>query len=174
MNNKIDSTIPARGDGRNLYLLTKETYEGEYDAFYFDTKEEAIEWYERLKSKAEGHETEDGFLTKNGVLHRVVTIPEALGLNGKAVWYVSHKCFMPGVYGQFDWINYFTTKEEAKALFDERAEIYRQIVKGKPNLTIEEDGEQMLIKQDGKPMVYLDFLAAPVGEIVKVGSFLFS
>ena len=166
-------TIPARGDGRNLFLLTKETYEGQYDAFYFNTNEEAMEYYERLKSETEGHETEDGFMTKEGVFHRVVTIPEAIGLDGKVVWYVSHKCFVPGVYGQFDWINYFTTKEEAKALFDERAELYRQIVKGKSNLTIEEDGEQMLIKKDGKPMVYLDFLAAPIGEIVKVGSFMF-
>ena len=157
-----------------VVLLTRETYEGEYSADIFKNRSEADKVMKRIRltNPISSEPVRCGFMTTNGVVFRVVTPDMALSPNGKVVWYVSHKCFVPGVYGQFDWINYFATKSEAKALFDERAEMYKSMVDGQPSITIKEDEEQLLILVDGKPVVYLDFLAAPVGEVVKTGALM--
>ena len=163
-------TIPARGDGRNLFLLTKETYEGEYDAFYFDTKEEAMEWYEKLKQMSGGEDLDDGFVTKDRFFHRVISLPEALGLNGKGLWYVSHKCFLPDAYGKYDWLNFFSPKNEAMELFKQRAEIYHDVVKNNSNLTLKENEREMLIMENGIPVIYLQCLDSQIGLIEKIGT----
>ena len=158
----------------HVVLLTKETYEGEYSADIFENRNDADKVMRRLRqtNPISSEPIRCGFMTTSGVVYRVVSPDTAISPNGKVVWYVSHKCFVPGVYGQFDWINYFATKSEAKALFDERAEMYKSMVEGQPSITIKEDEEQLLILVEGKPVVYLDFLAAPVGEVVKIGALM--
>ena len=156
-----------------VVLLTTETPEGQYSATFFSDKTEAEEELNRMK-KAEqvdhGWSLKNGFRNPEGIGHRVVTIGEALGLDGKLVWRVRQKCFLSGTYGQFDWANYFSTKQDALKLFQERAAIYKRMIEGQANISTKEDDEQLLILVDGKPVVYLDYLAAIVGEVNKVGT----
>lgn len=170
MKESSKSTIPAKGEGRNLFLLTKETYEGEYDAFYFDTKEEAMEWYEKLKQMSGGEDLDDGFVTKDRFFHRVISLPEALSINGKGLWYVSHKCFLPGTYGKYDWLNFFATKNEAMELFKQRVEIYHDDIEKNPSLSFEENDRELIVLQNGIPVIYLQCLDSQIGLIEKIGT----
>ena len=155
-----------------VFFLTTETYQGEYSAVLFGKRTDALKKLNIMKNTSRGHtkSCKGGFMTESGIKHRVLTPDEALSLDGKVVWYVSHKCFIPGSYGRMDWINYFSTKEEAMNYFEERARIYRDMVKDQSNIIVTSDDEQLLILVDKKPVVYLDYLAAPIGEILNEGA----
>ena len=155
-----------------VVFLTTETYQGKYSAVLYETRTDALKKLNTMRKTSRGHieSCKGGFMTESGVKHRVLTPDEALSLDGKVVWYVSHKCFIPESYGRMDWINYFSTKEEAKNYFEERAGIYRDMVKDQSNIIVTSDDEQLLILVDKKPVVYLDYLAAPIGEILNEGT----
>lgn len=167
------SVLPAPNRDDSPVVLTTESYEGQYHAELYNDKALALAKLEQMK---EGkvidptYDIKNGFMITNGVMHRVQTLDEALSPDGKIVWRVSQKCFLPETFGRMDWDNYFTTREDAKELFDERAQLYRLQAEGQRRMRIEEAEDQMLVFLKGKPAIYLDFLARPVGEITEKGT----
>ena len=174
MNNKHSDEVPPTYDNDgNLFVLTTETYEGQYQAELFTNKTQALAKMQRQKKTRSidpSYTIKDGFMATDGVLRRVQSLDESLSPEGKIIWRVSQKCFLPGTYGKMDWDNYFATREEAKALFAERVIQYHLQGNGNPAVTIKESEDEMLVIINNKPAVYLDFLARPVGELTQVGS----
>ena len=154
-------------------LLTTETFEGQYSAKLFRNRNEALKTLNLMRktNEVDPHEhIKGGFMTTDGVIHRVVSFDDALALDNKVIWFVSQKCFLPEVYDMFDWANYFTTKAEAEQLFKERVEIYQEMIEGLPRLKSESSDTDYLITMDKKPVVYLEYWARPIGDIYQVGA----
>lgn len=172
---KQGGVLPGTNRDDSPVVLTTETYDGHYHAELFHDIALALA---TLKQQKEGkeidltYEIENGFMTTDGVLRRVVSLDQALSLDGKVVWRVGQRCFLPETFGKMDWDNYYTTQAEAKALYDERTNLYRQMAEGNKRIRIEEDEDQMTVFLKGKPAVYLDVLARPIGEMDQVGTVL--
>ena len=176
-NNSKRSVLPEVDRDDSLVLLTTETYDGYYAAELFHDKTQALAKMQRQKRTRSVDPTEkikDGFMDKEGVIRRVQSLGESLSPDGKVIWRVSQKCFLPDSYGQFDWDNYFATRDEADALYNETVSLYRNQAHEIPAVTLKESKskDEMLVFLNDKPAVYIDFLARPVGQITDVGTIL--
>jgi len=158
----------------NQYVVLYESYNGEYSAQHFPDKVEADNYFKLLKkTKAiEDRYVKNGFMDKDFNTYRVLPINEAFGIDGKQVWAVRHECLFDEHPRIADWINYFQTKEEARRLYDYRAEIYRKQAESLSDAQIKEDGDhrQMLVLINDEPIIYLGYYPCPIGEITNEGS----
>ncbi len=158
----------------NQYVVLYESHTGEYSAKHFPDKVEADKYFKLLKkTKAiEKYYVKNGFMDTDFNTYRVLPLNDAIGIDGKQVWAVSHKCLFEGHPLMTDWINYFQTKEEAQQLYNYRAEIYRKQAEPLSYAQIEEDDEheQMLVLINDEPTIYLDYYRCPIGEITDEGS----
>ena len=88
------------------------------------------------------------------------------------VWLVRQYCFMIHSPNLFDWSSVFSTKEDAKDLFDYYAYLYRMQVKSLERATIDEDDNQLCVMIDGDPAVLLGYYEQQIDEDVDSGCVL--
>jgi hypothetical protein len=161
----------------DVFILTEEGFDGAYKATAYDQESDALEELKRLMATKPDCRTildGKGFIDKDETQYRVLTLDEAIGTDGKMVWVIHQKCFDMDFCSLFDWENYFSTKEEADALYQERVSLYRVLALKQPKIDIHEneDRDQIFILVNDIPRVLLEYHARPIGEITNVGTLM--
>lgn len=165
MNNlKQGGVLPKTNRGDSPVVITTQAEDGTFKARLFPSDGQANEMMAKLKaSYGVDYTTEDGFHSLKGSDYRLLQFEDALQLDGRIVWLVSHTAFFPGLHGERNTVNAFKRRGEADDYLEELLKHYQWQASRVSEAHIERDALSFNVIDKGSLAVRVEMKPITIG-----------